>query len=145
MSNIETGRPDKYDDVLVQMHESGWFSFSALVDAEHTRETGRVIDGVRETETVTIKEKVARPHIYDNLTIIPDKDGVTHDKPTKDYLDTELAKLQAEFDAKDYARKRVGEYPTVGDQLDMIYHDQVNSTTTFKDAVKAVKDKYPKS
>ena len=37
------------------------------------------------------------------------------------------------------------EYPQIGDQLDMIYHDQVNGTTTFRDAIKAVKDKYPKS
>jgi|TARA_R110000824_G_scaffold194003_1_gene376419 hypothetical protein len=36
------------------------------------------------------------------------------------------------------------EYPFIGDQLDMLYHDQVDGTTTFKDAIKAVKDKYPK-
>ena len=35
-------------------------------------------------------------------------------------------------------------YPAIGDQLDMIYHDQVNGTTTFKDAIKAVKDANPK-
>jgi predicted lipoprotein len=83
------------------------------------------------------------PHTYDNLSV-QEYDGDTHDKPTKDYLDTELAKLQALWDAQDYARKRAREYPTIADQFDMIYHDQVNSTTTFKDAIKAVKDKYAK-
>ena len=116
-------RPISYDDVLVTMHNGAWFGF--YKDADYS--TG-----------------IPAPHTYDNL-LIHAVDGVIHDKPTKDYIDTELAKLQAEFDAKDYARKRAGEYPLIGDQLDMIYHDQVNSTTTFRDAVKVVKDKYPKS
>ena len=36
------------------------------------------------------------------------------------------------------------EYPHVKDQLDMIYKDQVNGTTTWRDAITAVKEKYPK-
>ena len=40
--------------------------------------------------------------------------------------------------------KREREYPSIPDQLDMQYHDTVNSTTTWKDAIKAIKDKYPK-
>ena len=43
-----------------------------------------------------------------------------------------------------YAEKREQEYPSVPDQLDMQYHDTVNTTTTWKDAIKAIKDKYPK-
>jgi hypothetical protein len=43
-----------------------------------------------------------------------------------------------------YAEKREREYPSIPDQLDMQYHDTVNSTTTWKDAIKTVKDKYPK-
>tara|TARA_R100001082_G_scaffold93334_2_gene60130 strand:+ start:349 stop:681 length:333 start_codon:yes stop_codon:yes gene_type:complete len=35
-------------------------------------------------------------------------------------------------------------YASVQDQLDMQYWDSVNGTTTWKDHVKAVKDKYPK-
>ena len=92
---------------------------------------------------VTVQEKTALPHVYENLVIHP-VGGVTYDKPTKDYLDTELAKLQADFDNQEYVRNREKEYPSIGDQLDMIYQDQVNSTTTFRDAIKAVKDKYPK-
>ena len=115
-------RPTSYDDVLVTMHVGEtWFGFTAM------------IDGVERS----------LPHTYENLVIHP-VNGVTHDKPTEDYLDTELAKLQAAWDANAYGRNRVKEYPNIGDQLDMIYQDQVNSTTTFKDAIKAVKDKYPK-
>tara|TARA_R110002096_G_scaffold107261_1_gene235095 strand:- start:148 stop:474 length:327 start_codon:yes stop_codon:yes gene_type:complete len=43
-----------------------------------------------------------------------------------------------------YARYRVDAYPSIGDQLDMQYHDSVNGTTTWKDAIAAVKTKYQK-
>ena len=43
-----------------------------------------------------------------------------------------------------YDQKRTREYPSVGDQLDMIYKDNKNSTTTHADAVEAVKAKFPK-
>lgn len=43
-----------------------------------------------------------------------------------------------------YAEKRASAYPSVGDQLDMMYHDQVDGTTTWKDAVESVKTEFPK-
>ena len=46
-------------------------------------------------------------------------------------------------DAKEYARNRANEYPSIGDQLDMIYHNG-DGGATFQAAIKAVKDKYPK-
>ena len=50
--------------------------------------------------------------------------------------------LQAEYDANQYQRDR--QYPSIGDQLDMQYHDQLDGTTTWKDAIKKVKDDNPK-
>jgi len=44
-----------------------------------------------------------------------------------------------------YAKLRAAEYPSREDQFDMQYHDQVDGTTTWKDAIQAVKDKYPKT
>jgi len=35
-------------------------------------------------------------------------------------------------------------YPTWQKQLDMQFHDQVNGTTTWKDAIQAIKDANPK-
>ena len=57
--------------------------------------------------------------------------------------------LRAEYDAKQYQRNTTqrpqdGGYPYIGDQLDMLYHDQVDGTTTFKDAIQAIKDAHPK-
>lgn len=54
-----------------------------------------------------------------------------------------IATLKAEWDAKNYARNRATEYPSIGDQLDMIYRDG-DGGAEFQAAIKAVKDKYPK-
>jgi len=66
-------------------------------------------------------------------------------KPSEAEVNAEISRLQAEYDAKQYARSRASEYPSIGDQLDMLYHDKVNGTSTWQDAIQAVKDKYPKS
>ena len=44
-----------------------------------------------------------------------------------------------------YAELRAAEYPSREDQFDMQYHDQVDGTTTWKDTIQSVKDKYPKT
>jgi hypothetical protein len=54
------------------------------------------------------------------------------------------AELKTAYDAKQYQRDREKEYPDIGDQLDMQYHDKKDGTTTWEDAVQAVKEKYPK-
>ena len=64
--------------------------------------------------------------------------------PTESEIQTELSRLQAEDDAQEYARKRATEYPSNGDQWDMIYKDNKNGTTTHADAVEVVKTKWPK-
>ena len=64
-------------------------------------------------------------------------------QPTQSEIDAEVIRLQAEYDAQAYARSRKAEYPSIGDQLDMIYHHR-DGGATFQAAIKAVKDKYPK-
>ena len=63
---------------------------------------------------------------------------------SKEELDTEITRLKAEYNAQAYARNRASEYPITGDQLDMMYKDTKNSTTTHAAAVEAVKTKWPK-
>ena len=58
-------------------------------------------------------------------------------------ITAEQTTLQAAYDAQAYARNRKAEYPDIGDQLDMIYHNG-DGGATFQAAIKAVKDKYPK-
>ena len=62
-------------------------------------------------------------------------------EPTSSEVDAEVIRLQAVYDAQDYARSRQKEYPTIPDQLDDIYHNGIDA---WKAAIKAVKDKYPK-
>lgn len=78
--------------------------------------------------------------VYENLVIR----DTTKELPTEKELTDALAKQQADFDALEYARNRAAEYPSNGDQWDMIYKDNKNSTTTHADAVEAVKTKWPK-
>jgi hypothetical protein len=67
-------------------------------------------------------------------------DGQT--PPTDAEVKAENDRLQAEYDAQEYARDRQSEYPSIQDQLDYIYH---NSITKWKsDMIKPVKDAHPK-
>ena len=60
--------------------------------------------------------------------------------------------LKLEWDAKDYARNRATEYPSIGDQLDLLWHaidtgDWTAAkvkTTDFYTKLKKVKDDNPK-
>ena len=70
------------------------------------------------------------------------RDGQT--PPTQEEIDAELKRMQDEYDAQEYARNREIEYPSLGDQMDMIYKDNKNSTTTHAAAIEAVKTKWPK-
>ena len=63
-------------------------------------------------------------------------------QPTEQEITDEIARLQADYDAKQYQRDR--QYPSIGDQLDMQYWDAVNGTTTWKDALAQVKADNPK-
>ena len=62
-------------------------------------------------------------------------------KPTESEIDAELSRLITEYNNKKYQRDRSSEYPSVGDQLDDIYH---NGIEAWKATIKATKDKYPK-
>jgi len=71
-------------------------------------------------------------------------DTNTGDAPTRSEIDAKLAELTEKYNAQKYARDRAISYPSIGDQLDMQYHDEVNGTTTWKDAVAKVKSDNPK-
>jgi len=65
--------------------------------------------------------------------------------------DAEIAEVQAQWAEEDakkaatqYKTDRMYAYPSLAEQLDMQYHDKINGTTTWADAIQAVKDKYPK-
>tara|TARA_R100000900_G_scaffold143542_1_gene126614 strand:- start:507 stop:806 length:300 start_codon:yes stop_codon:yes gene_type:complete len=53
------------------------------------------------------------------------------------------AELQTDYDNKEYQRNRASEYPSIAEQLDLIYHAGQGGDA-FQAAIQAVKDKYPK-
>jgi hypothetical protein len=68
---------------------------------------------------------------------------------TKAQIEAKAVELQADFVAKQYQRDRTLSingvtYPSIEDQLDMLWHDKKDGTTTWEDAVQAVKDANPK-
>ena len=70
----------------------------------------------------------------------------TDDAPiglTDSSIISKAALLQADYDAQAYSRART--YPPIGEQLDQLFWDKKNGTTTWQDAIQAVKDAHPKS
>ena len=128
MDNI-TGRFDHIEDVLVRLHQQQWFGWS-------------------DSKNKIYENLILHPTIWDsNYKGDIHKEGLIdnpHSLPTEKELTDALAKAQSDFDAQEYARNRDAAYPIIGDQLDMIYKDNKNGTTTHADAVEAVKTKWPK-
>lgn len=74
---------------------------------------------------------------YNNLVWL-DKNQT---KPTEEEVAAEVARLQAEYEAKEYQRQRAAEYPSYADQFDLLYHGGYDA---WKAAIDAIKTKYPK-
>ena len=64
-------------------------------------------------------------------------------EPTQIEIDAKLAELQAEWTAQEYARNREAEYDALN-QFEMQFDDKEDGTTTWEDAIKAIKMKWPK-
>ena len=62
-------------------------------------------------------------------------------QPTKAEITAEVARLQAEYDNNEYQRQRAQAYPSMADQLDLIYHEGIDA---WKAQIAAVKQTYPK-
>jgi len=78
-----------------------------------------------------------------------DINSITWDNGTtpipKADIEAKMVEVQAEYDANQYQRDRATAYPTIQEQLDMQYWDNVNGTTNWEDAIAKVKADNPKS
>ncbi len=63
---------------------------------------------------------------------------------TEEQINTAVSEYEVHLNSIKYQRDREKEYPSWQDQMDMQYWDKINNTSTWQDAVQAVKDKYPK-
>jgi len=81
--------------------------------------------------------------VYVNLIIHGDQE-----KPTQEFLESELARLQSEHDAQDYARKRQAEYPSIDDLIvalwENVVEERASAVVSLEADRQAVKTKYPK-
>ena len=69
-------------------------------------------------------------------------------QPTEEEITAEQERLQAEYDANQYARDRAVAYPALAEQFDKLWHDinngTLDNTGAFYTALKTVKDDNPK-
>ena len=114
------GRYTHIEDVLINLHDGQWFSWSDPYN--------KVYANLKLSEKMGVDGK-----LVDNPYTLP------HEKE----LTEALAKQQADFDAQAYARNRKAEYDALN-QLEMQFDDKEDGTTTWEDAIKAIKKKYPK-
>jgi len=80
--------------------------------------------GVRNNEVIWIDEKIKQP--------------------TEEQVNDKIAELQAAYEAKQYQRDRSISYPSLQDQLDMLYWDRKNGTKTWEESIDKVKADNPK-
>lgn len=76
---------------------------------------------------------------YDSLVIVG-----TSQKPSKETIDAEIARLEAFQAATEYQRQRVAEYPPITDYLDGVVKGDQAQIDAYIAACQAVKTKYPK-
>jgi hypothetical protein len=69
------------------------------------------------------------------------KDGAI--KPTKQQLEDKIQELKDKYELKQYQRDR--QYPSIADQLDMLYWDKVNGTENWLNSIESVKSRFPKA
>lgn len=75
---------------------------------------------------------------YPNVAVIRGDDAFDADGNPVQY---DEALVQAYIDSNAYIEKRVAEYPSIPDQLDLLYHGGIDA---WKASISAVKAKYPK-
>ena len=95
---------------------------------------------------MTIYDHDAIRKAYPDAVVINNDTGVFKEDGTKieveqSKIDEARTTIDAEYAALEYSRNRAAEYPSVVDQLDLIYHSGIDA---WKAKIKETKDKYPK-
>mgnify|MGYP003139811907 CR=1 FL=1 len=90
-----------------------------------------------------ITKHTAIRNLYPSVTSVLEDSAGNFTCKDKDgnFVSINVDNVNAEFTKIDYKNKRAAEYPTVVDQLDLIYHSGVDA---WKAKIKETKDKYPK-
>ena len=84
---------------------------------------------------VTVRENGTKAFAEDGNPVVIDENQVS----------AEMARLQAEYDAQQYIRDRIAEYPDYREYLDAIVKGDEAQKQKYIDDCLAVKAKYPKN
>ena len=96
---------------------------------------GRRVNFLKECELVLAS---------DGSTVITAWNIDSHPQPTTEQLEALGEQAEATITANQKRAARRKAYPSIGDQLDMQYWDSLNGTSTWEDAIDAVKSAHPK-
>ena len=78
-----------------------------------------------------------------NPSVVTIRSDIAYDA-NDNVVEYDAAAAQALVDANAYKDQRATAYPSIQEQLDMQYWDGVNGTTTWGDAISAIKEGFPK-
>ena len=78
-----------------------------------------------------------------NSTVATIRGDVAYDVDGNE-VDYDANAVQSLMDSKAYQDNRKAEYPSIGAQLDMIFHSGLLDGSDWATTIQAVKDKYPK-
>ena len=76
-----------------------------------------------------------------NPTVVTIRGDVAYDQ-NETVVEYDLAACEALIAANAYKDQRAAEYPSIVDQLDVIFHGGLD---VWKEQIQAIKDKYPKA
>tara|TARA_B100001248_G_C27310508_1_gene421677 strand:+ start:664 stop:942 length:279 start_codon:yes stop_codon:yes gene_type:complete len=79
--------------------------------------------------------------LYSNVVIV--NGDIAYDKDGNK-IEVDQALIDSWIDPDEHKYQRMSEYPSIGDQLDALYHAGV-FPEDMANKIKAVKDKYPKN
>lgn len=79
--------------------------------------------------------------LYPNVTMVDDTAGAFDKDGNQVFID--MNKVNSWVDPEEYRFSRLSEYPSIGDQLDALFHAGV-FPPEMAAKIQAIKDKYPK-
>ena len=126
---------EKIDKTIKSILSQSYKNFEYIIVDGHSKdETLDKIQGYKDKKIKIFCRK--DKNFYDGLNWLDELP-----KPTKEELDSQWIDIQANIAANAYKAQRAAEYPSIPDQLDLLYHGGMDA---WKAAIQVVKDKYPK-
>lgn len=127
-------------DSTIDEHGVSLYSLHKKIDYSEDENYVTFNDWLNETRIVS--EAVEATYDEEGMELTPYQPEVT--ELVRPYVAPDTTDRVNAYIGSKYAELRKAEYPDIGEQLDMQYKDMLDGGTRFKDAIAAVKAKYPK-